>query len=262
MIVSEGHGAETAAGIVIGVLAAAAWYAIGLRRLWARVGRGRVVSPARAACYAGGLLVLLGALASPIAELGHELFSAHMVQHLLLILVAPPLLVAGAPLYVGLWALPRGWRRALGRWWPGHGGVYWPLVVWVVSAGILWFWHLPVTYDLAVLHPEMHALEHLSFVVAAFFFWWLLFRPVGHRMDRGAGILYLFAAGLQASMLGALLTFSGSAWYGVHAHTTEAFGLTPVQDQQLAGLIMWIPAALVYLGACAVLFVQWLEPTD
>lgn len=243
-----------------------AWYGLGLRALWRRAGRGRGVTRWRMVCFACGMTVLLGALVSPVDSLGHDLFSAHMVQHLLLLVVAPPLLVAGAPLYVGFWALPRATRRALGGWWNAADrlrrtarAMLRPLPVWVINVVILWFWHLPAAYDLAVRNETIHGFEHASFVVTSFFFWWLLFRHTGRRMDRGAGILYLFSAGLQCSALGALLTLSGGAWYAVHAHTTQAYGLTPVQDQQLAGLIMWIPAGLVYLGAAAVLFLQWLE---
>lgn len=252
--------------VLAGIGAAAACYGIGLRTLWRRAGSGRGISHRRAAAGGAGLAVLLLALVSPIDALGHALFSAHMVQHLLLLVVAPPLLVAGAPLYVGFWALPRRSRRRLGDWWHrarrgrrAARAALRPLPVWLTNVVILWFWHLPAAYDLAVRIEPIHALEHASFLVAAFLFWWLPFRHAGRRMDRGAGIIYVFTAGLQCSALGAILTFSGSAWYAVHAHTTAALGLSPLQDQQLAGLIMWIPAAVVYLGAAALLFLQWLE---
>lgn len=256
-------------GVVGGLAIGAAWYAAGLRRLWRRAGRGRGVARWRATCAAAALLVLVVALLSPLDALGHALFSAHMVQHLLLLVVAPPLLVAGAPLYVGLWALPDASRRVVARWWHGArrlraiaGQLLRPIPVWSANVAILWAWHLPAAYDLAVRRDWVHALEHASFLVASFFFWWLLFRHTGRRMDRGAGIVYVFAAGLQCAALGALLTLSGGAWYAVHAHTTAAFGLTPIEDQQLAGLIMWIPAGLAYLVASAVLFVQWIEPAS
>lgn len=227
-------------------------------------GPGRGVSRWRAGAYGAGLLVVLLALVSPLDTQAQALFSAHMVQHLLLLLVAPPLLVAGAPLYVGFWALPG--RRALGRWWRGSprvravaGRLLSPLPVWATNVAVLWFWHLPVTYDLAVQQEAVHVFEHASFLATAFLFWWLLFRHTGRRMDQGRGVIYVFTAGLQCSMLGAILTFSGKAWYSVHAPSTAAWGLTPLQDQQLAGLIMWIPGGLVYLGAAAVLFLQWIE---
>lgn len=251
----------------IGLAGATVLYATGVRRLWRRAGRGRGVSGWRVATGAVAVLILIVALLSPLDAMADDLFSAHMVQHLLLLLVAPPLLVAAAPEYVGLWGLPASARRRLTRWWrhsPSARGavsrVLRPGPVWAANVAILWFWHLPAAYDAAVRNQGVHALEHASFLIAAFFFWWLLFRhTLRRRMDRGLGIVYVFTAGLQGSALGALLALAGSPWYAVHAHTTAAWGLTPSEDQQIAGLIMWIPAGLVYLVVAAVLFVQWIE---
>jgi putative membrane protein len=253
-------------GVPAGVVALAAWYGVGLRRLWRQAGTGRGVAAWRAVAYGSGLLILLLALDSPLDEMADALFSAHMVQHLLLLIVVPPLFVAGAPLFVGYWALPRETRRGLAGWWHrarrlrrAARSVLRPVPVWLVNVVVLWFWHLPGAYDLAVRNEGIHAVEHTSFLVTAFFFWWLLFRHTGRRMDRGAGIIYVFTAGLASSALGAILTFAGSAWYAVHAQTTARWGFTPEEDQQLAGLIMWIPAGLAYLTAAGVLFVEWLD---
>lgn len=251
-----------------GLAAAAVLYGTGVRRLWRRAGRGHGVSGWRVGAGAAAVLILIVALLSPLDALADDLFSAHMVQHLLLLLIAPPLLVAAAPEYVGLWGLSVPARQRLTRWWrhsprarSAVSRALRPGPVWAANVAILWFWHLPTAYDAAVRHQVVHALEHASFLIAAFFFWWLLFRHGARRrqMDRGVGLVYVFTAGLQCSALGALLALAGSPWYAVHAHTTAAWGLTPLEDQQIAGLIMWIPAGLVYLLVAAVLFVQWIE---
>jgi putative membrane protein len=216
------------------------------------------------------MAVIVVALVSPLDGLSESLFAAHMVQHLLLLLVAAPLLVLSEPLAPLLWALPREKRIALAGWTRRqHGlGRGWrvvnrPLVAWLLATAILWIWHLPALYDAAIRNAAFHALEHGCFLGSALLFWWVLPRR-GRRqaMSGGAGVLYLFAAGMQSSVLGALMTFAGSAWYGAHTATTASWGLTPLEDQQLAGLIMWIPASVIYLAAAAVLFVNWLGAMD
>ena len=226
-------------GVMAGLACGAADYSTGITRLWHRAGRGRGVAMWRVVSAAAALMVLVLALLS-LDELGHVLFSAHMVQHLLLLLVAPPLLVMAAPVHVSVWALPRRWRHWLGRWWQATDGLralvrqaLRPASVWVASAIVLWSWHLPRAYDAAVRHETIHALEHASFLCTGFAFWWLLFRHPGRRMDRGLGILYVFTAGLQCGLLGALLTLSRSPWYAVHAAATARLG--PDTDAGPAG---------------------------
>lgn len=254
-------------GVVLGLAIAMIGYAIGVRRLWQTAGTARGIARWRTVAFGGGMLTLVVALVSPLDALGSALFSAHMVQHLLLLTVAAPLLVLGDPLQAAVWILPLGARRRVTAAWkrvPGAratvAALTRPIVVWVAAAAVLWFWHLPAAYDWALDHEAVHALEHASFLGVSFVFWWLLFRPAGARLDRGAGILYVFTMGIQGSALGAVLAFARSPWYPGHAPWTAAWGLTPLADQQLAGLIMWIPTGLIYLAVAAVLFVQWLEP--
>ncbi len=253
--------------MVVPLAVGAVWYLAGLRRLRRRGRPGHGLEWWRpwVALAAGGAVVF--ALLSPLDAAADALFSLHMVQHLVLLLVVAPLLVASAPVYVGLWGLPPGSRHRLVRWWRHAplraiaGRVMQPVPVWIANVVILWFWHLPAAYDLAVRNDAVHALEHGSFVAAGFAFWWLLFRYTGRRrrMDRGAGVVYVFTAGLQCATLGALIALARRPWYVVHLHTTAPWGITPLQDQQLAGLLMWIPAGFVYLAAAGVLFVQWLS---
>ena len=219
-------------------------------------------------CFVAGWLALLIALVSPLHAWGSVLFSAHMTQHEVLMLVAAPLLVLGRPLVVFLWAFPVEWSRRLGnigkipavsRTW------HWltiPLVAWLVHAAALWTWHVPVLFD-AVLHSEwVHTLQHLSFLISALLFWWALIHGPQGAMGYGAAVLYLFTTSIHSGALGALLTIAGSVWYPSYIGLTTSWGLTPLEDQQLGGLIMWIPAGLVYVIAGLALFAGWLREAD
>jgi putative membrane protein len=195
------------------------------------------------------------------------LFSAHMVQHLMLMLIAAPLLVAGAPVLAALWALPRPWRRKIGRWWRRsprvRTAVAWittPLVVWLMQLAAMWVWHSPGLYQAALRSERVHSLEHLSLLVAALLFWWLVMQPVGQRrMSYPATMVFIATTLMQTGALGALLSFSQRPWYPAHAAGAAAWHLTPLADQQLAGVIMWVPMDLIYLAAAAVVFMRWLE---
>lgn len=243
--------------VVLVGLAFGAWlYARGLRALWRRAGRGRVVSAWRAGAYLGGLASLFVALVSPVDAVGDALFSVHMTQHLLLMMVAAPLVVLGDPVTVTLWALPIRWRRRIGRGWRRArwlrtvwGALTLAPVAWTLHVVTLWLWHAPSFYERALLSEPVHLFEHATFFVTALLFWWLLFAPHGRSMRIGGKVAYLFAAMLQGTILGAVITFARHPWYWSYFGTTQAWGLTPLEDQQLAGLIMWIPAGLIYLAA-------------
>ncbi|HET6317830.1 MAG TPA: cytochrome c oxidase assembly protein [Chloroflexota bacterium] len=242
--------------VIVGCVAAAWLYSRGLHALWQHAGQDRGVRRWQAACFVGGLLVLLIALVSPLDELAAALFSAHMVQHLLLLLVAPPLLVLGLPLVAFAWALPESARQSLRIVRYLHR-LTWPAAAFVLHSLVLWAWHVPRLYDGAVANPPLHVLEHMSFLGSAVLFWWALLS--GARASYGAGVLYVFGMALQSTLLGALLTFAGSVWYTAHVSTTAAFGITPQEDQQLAGLIMWIPGGSIYLACALALFAAWLK---
>jgi putative membrane protein len=256
--------------VVAGLAFAALVYVAGLYRLWRRAGIGHGVRVWQAGAFGLSLLAFVIALVSPLDALSGALFSAHMTQHMVLMLLAAPLLALSAIPTVALWALPRGWAHAVGRWW-GRSAVVrpiWraasqPIAAWVIAAVTLWVWHVPSLYQ-AALHSEVvHGLEHVSFVLTTVLFWQVLIRPAGLRQAAyGAGVLYLFTSALQAGALGALLTFAGQPWYPEYVASAAAWGLTPLADQQLAGLIMWLPGGVLYTVVAALLFVVWLEAMD
>jgi cytochrome c oxidase assembly factor CtaG len=245
-------------------VAISAWlYLRGLRTIRRRAGARRVVPAGRARCFALAWLTTLVALVSPLDALGAALFSAHMVQHLLLVMVAAPLFAIGDPATASLWALPLGARRSLGAWWLRRRSLRaaWralraPAVALSLHVAAMWLWHLPALYDRALADQRVHELEHATFFLTALLFWWVLLRPHGRRLGSGAAVLYLFAAALQSTFLGALLTLARRPLYTAHFGTTRAWGLTPLEDQQLAGLFMWVPAGLVYLAVLAPIVVR------
>ncbi len=222
-------------------------YAVGLARL-ARRREG--VSPLwqnLAGLGGFGCLVLLEL--PFFHELSHALFTMHMVAHILLAAVAAPLLVMARPMAPLLWSLPRGLRVAVGGLiatlarWRIHTVLTVPLVAVVVHAIALWAWHVPALYEAALEEPGRHFLQHASLFITALAFWSAALNP----RQAGVGLLLLFVTLTHTGILGALLTFSTYAWY--HVHAPEIWGLTALEDQQLAGLIMWVPASFIYLSA-------------
>lgn len=238
--------------VVIGCLALAAAY-VELARPLTR----------RAALFFAGVVVLLLALVSPIDTLGDRyLFSAHMFQHLLLVLVVPPLLLLGTPprLFERLlqWKPAASAERALGR----------PVLAWVVGVLTLWLWHAPPLYDAALRHEGIHIVQHLSFLVSATIFWWPILAPASvRRLGSLPAAGYLVAASVSSSVLGVILTFAPVGIYAPYVHPTDtlgvlayvrsAWGLTAAADQQLGGLMMWVLSAPVYLIALAAIVARW-----
>lgn len=251
---------------IVSSLLLAGWiYAAGVWELQQRTGGWRSALTWRAVSFAAGLFTIFLALISPLDALATALFSAHMIQHTLLIVVAPPLLVLGVSPAPFLLAFPQPARRKLGQWWQRTRWLrtVWqaltqPPVAWALSALALWAWHAPPLYQAALHNETLHTLEHLSFVGTSLLFWRGITR-LGHG---NLGMPALFTMALQGGLLGALLTFAPSPWYEAYASTTQAWGLTPLEDQQLAGAIMWVPMGTVYTLAALVLFMirlAWIE---
>lgn len=249
--------------VIICLCASGALYAVGLLRLWAHAGAARGVSTVQMAAFAAGWLVLVLALVTPLDPLGSQLFSAHMVQHELLMIVAAPLLVLGRPLAVWTWALPFQWRRAAGHFFHAPAWrIPWlivtgPFVAWVLHALALWLWHLPSLFDAALSNEAVHALQHSAFLLTALLFWWSIFGSAS-RKERGIALLSLFTTMVHTGALGALLTLSKTPWYPSYFATAPIYGLNALEDQQLGGLIMWIPAGLIYIVCGLALASRWI----
>lgn len=246
-----------------------AWlYAIGVRTLWRRAGIGAGVTRWEVAAFAGGWLALVAALVSPLHAMGSVLFSAHMAQHELLMVVAAPLLVLGRWVVPALWAVPPAWRRAAGRaakrsavretW----DAITRPARATLLHAVALWAWHAPALYAATLESDLVHAAQHASFLGSALLFWWALLNPRARRGQAGAGVFYLFVTAMHTGALGALIAVAGRPWYPAYRGTTAAWGLTPLEDQQLAGLVMWVPAGLAYIAAALWLFTCWLRESE
>ncbi len=241
------------------MLLSAVLYARGLSNLWSTAGGGRGVTHGAAWCYAAGWIALGLALLSPLDATGERLFSAHMVQHEILMLVAAPLLVIGRPLATWSWALSPASRARIGRavahpaWAAAWTVITRPASAWALHAVALWGWHAPALFAAARADPLVHALQHASFFLTALLFWWSLLRPQARRSFSGGALVYLFTTMLHTGALGALFVFSGELWYPQNGVAAAEWGWTPLEDQQLGGLIMWIPGGLVYLVAALVL---------
>ena len=232
-------------------------YFIGMQRLWRRAGLGRGVRQWQAACFWSGWAALALALVSPLHWLGERLFVAHMVEHTVIMAVAAPLIAVSRPIGAILWALPQSMRplsRRITLW----RRVCEPLTATALQALALWVWHMPTLYELALAHPLAHRLQHVSFLLTASLFWWaLLFGPARSR-GYGVGVFCLFATAMQSGLLGALLTVSRRLWFPAQGTFASVWGLSALEDQQLAGLVMWVPMGLIYTAAALAFAALWI----
>jgi len=238
------------------------WYGVGFLRLATRVSS--IHSPFRrnGALFGLGWITLVASLLSPLHELGEVSFTAHMAEHELLMLVAAPLMALSRPISVFLWACPAYMRRALVQGcnsrWVSHPWriISDPVVTTGVQIGALWLWHMPSLFDRALESEWWHAIQHLSFLGSSLLFWWSMTRGSHHSNRRAIAALCLFITSLASGALGALMAVSSSPWYAGYAamdlHGLLPGGLTAAEDQQLAGLIMWIPGGLVHFIAALV----------
>lgn len=251
--------------VIICLLLSIAWYAAGIDRLRGKASNSRNALIRQAVFFLLGWLTLVIALVSPIDALGVQLFSAHMVQHELMMIVAAPLLVMSRPFGVWMWALPEHWRGSVVNTvhWPGIAAPWkfltHSLVAWIVHAQALWVWHVPAFFNAALVDNTIHSWQHASFLVSALFFWWTVFRDGATKSGCGTAMLYLFTTMMHTGALGALLTFSAMPWYFGYFETTAALGWDPLVDQQLGGLIMWIPGGAVYIAVALMLGAKWLQ---
>lgn len=252
-------------GKVVAICVLGALYGRGVQELWLRRGRGEVVPVRRALSFATGLAVLTAALLVPLHRIAHSPFTGHMIQHILIVVVAAPLLGAGGAALPMSLALPRRLRRQLNRvrysdvmrWLrrPAHRALSGGLLF----TGVLWIWHLPAVYMYAFGNPVVYAVQHVSFVVVSWLVWSAVLTPDRHRLSGPLAFLLLFGVGMPGAALGAVLTLAPAPLYPEPALAPGAGALA---DQQLAGLIMWIPMDVVALGLAMGVFGRWLAGLD
>jgi cytochrome c oxidase assembly factor CtaG len=233
------------------------------RRLPQRFGVGRL------AAFVGGMVAIGAALESPLHALGAQLLQAHMVQHLLLMMVAPPLLWLGAPLLPMLSGLPKHllhrWVGALIAWPPVTRSCRWLVrlpVAWVVFVGSTWFWHSPPLYERALGSEFWHYAQHACFLVTALAFWWPVVQPWPSRpvVSPWGIVLYLILADVQNTVLSAWLVFAERIIYPSYAAVLHPWGISALNDQAAAGAIMWVPGSIAFLLPIAWIVGQMLSP--
>jgi putative membrane protein len=238
---------DPAVAIIIGV--AAALYLGGLARMLSRPAARWPVSKWRVVSFAGALGVIGFALLSPIDAFAEKLFSVHMAQHLMLVLLAAPLIAVSNAHLVYLWLLPLHARRWTGRTIIGIPGVKYAahtnVTAWVVCAafvGSLWFWHAPATYNWALSNKWGHASEHLVLLATSAAFWRVVVTSGERQLSPGMLVLMVSLVGLQGSFLAALIAFAPKPLYAAYAANS-------IDDQALGGVLMCIPASFLYLGS-------------
>ncbi|RVG00782.1 cytochrome c oxidase assembly protein, partial [Sinorhizobium meliloti] len=250
--------------VVLPLALTALAYAMGMQRLWSGSARGPTIHLQRAVCFAAGWVFLAAVLVSPLDRLATQLFTAHMIEHEILMVIAAPLFVLSKPLAPLLWFLPQKLRAPVGRalvrsvvLLPVRKAATNQLVATSLHGAALWLWHAPRLYDAALAETPVHWLQHLSFFCTALIFWWALLFGRG-RQDYGTAIFYLFATTLHSGFLGILLSFAREPLYRSQGAGAASWGVSALEDQQLAGLIMWVPAGMIYVAAALAFAAAWI----
>lgn len=263
--------------LALGYLYTAGWWR--LRKRTADTRRSRTASRHqpltatwRLISYLIGLILVALALISPIDSLGQQLFFMHMIQHLLLIMIAPPLLLIANPMPVVLWGLPDKWRLTAGHA-IGHvlhrdsqfrhvlRTITAPGIIWLVWVIALFGWHDPAMYNAALRYEFVHDLEHLSFFIASMLFWWHV-TGAGPRIHKQFGyvgrIAFVLAAVPPNMTLGVWLAFNNNVIYSYYEAVPRLWGIDAITDQRIGGVIMWIPGSMMFLLAALILTSQYL----
>jgi cytochrome c oxidase assembly factor CtaG len=236
-------------------------------RGWFHLRQTNAISLWRAAAFFGGLLCIWIAAASPLAALDEQLLSVHMIQHLLLMTAAPPLLLLGSPVLPLLHGLPKfAMRGAVGPLLRrplvqrvGHALAN-PVFCWLAAAGVLIGWHIPAAFALGLASEPWHRVEHLSFLAAGLIFWWPVIPswPIVSQ-PRWSTVLYLFLATLPCDALSAFLAFCDRVVYPSYLQAPRRFDLSPLEDQQLAGVLMWVCVTFAYLAPAVAITMRLLS---
>ncbi|MFS2153303.1 cytochrome c oxidase assembly protein [Rhizobium sp. Rhizsp42] len=267
------HGGETHARsypwtfdplVIVPICVAATASIIGSRRLLKRVCVNRRSPVLRILAFHAGLISLAAALISPIHWLGEHLFAVHMIEHEIVMAVSAPLIVLSRPAAFMVWSLPRAGRLAASRmfnaaplrvaWTSLTGG----LLATLLHGAAIWVWHAPVLLDTSIADTTAHRAQHLTFFITAIFFWWAMI----WRSERGVAAWHLFVTMMHTSVLGALIALSPRVLYVAQTADAREWGISPLQDQQMAGLLMWIPAGTVYAGAAIFLLSAWIKQSS
>ncbi|EJC84041.1 putative membrane protein [Rhizobium leguminosarum bv. trifolii WSM2297] len=236
-------------------------YGCGNIRFRPRSAASRVAFARRSLTFWTGWLVLASALVSPLHWLGEQLFTVHMIEHELVMAVSAPLLVLARPSAVLLWGLPKTIRRRTGGALAANGvRRTWAFlsngtITTLLHGMAIWAWHAPVLFDAAVEYTSLHRLQHLCFFSTAILFWWSVF----WKTNRGLAALHLFVTMLHMSILGALIALSPNVLYGLQTRVSGDWGLLPLEDQQMAGLVMWVPAGVIYAAVALALTALWIR---
>jgi putative membrane protein len=258
LALSRCFGAATSGGwslapaLLVPLAATLVIYGIGACRLWGRARLGREALLRDSGLFLAGWALMALALVSPLHDVSRRLFSAHMIEHEIVMTAAAPLLVLARPGGTMMWALPQLARRMIGlairtrlvshSWSMATA----PIAAAAIHAAAIWIWHIPSVFAAALAQEWLHWLQHLSFLASALLFWWAIFYRAGHRF---LALGLLFATSIHTSLLGALLAFSTRLWIPAQGTGAAGWNMTALDDQQLAGLIMWIPGGVAYLAA-------------
>lgn len=245
--------------IVSPIIVSALLFATGFFRLQCRSGGSRQMTGS-AIAFNAGLLVLVAALVSPIHFMGEHLFTFHMIEHELVMAIAAPLMVLARPAGVILWSMPRFFRHLVASFMTGKPvRACWNIlasgaVATTLHGVAIWGWHAPVLFDATVTNVALHRLQHLSFFLTAILFWWVVL----WRLGKGMAAWHLFVTMMHTSILGALIALAPRVIYVSQTQAAPAWGLTPSEDQQLAGILMWVPGGIIYAGAALVMLAIWI----
>ena len=226
------------------------------------------IAPWQKICFFAGLLAIFLALQSPIDPLAEHQLSIHQVQHLLLRMIGPLLVLAGAPLTPMLRGLPlwvrQGFVRPLVRTWIAHrvyGIITNPIVTTVAFLGTLYLWQVPNLHNLAVRNDLVHEFMHITMLTSGFLFWWLVIDPKPHRsrLHHGLRVLYLGLIVIPNTLLGAGITFNSELIYEAYYEYPQPFGMAPLTDQQLGGLLLWVVGDMMSIITAGVVMIMWYQ---
>lgn len=248
--------------VMLSLIILASLQILGWRRLRRRGGR-RFANGWRLASYLSGLVLLGIALQSPLDVLGNQLFLVHMLQHMVIMMFAAPLLVLANPFATFLWALPGQWRKKVGGWFQPNHPLYrtlatltGPGVVWMIFVGVYIGWHDPNAYNLALRNEFVHDIEHVTFFAVSMLFWWRVIGAgpqIGKRMSLLMRAAFAVSAVPPNMLVGVAIAFADQPIYTYYTGVPRLYGISVMDDQTWSGLIMWIPGSMMFILAAIVL---------